>query len=290
MVHLCMRLFTIVVLLLSYLTSFGQDEKFPQTITAGAEFRPIFPAAFLNTGEQSVSNNSFSVNLAPKFGFSAGMTVRYGFHKRFALETGINYIQRSYNLSIKRDSVAPFGVNPASPAFNSKTDFTIIGYEHPIKLLFFVQLAEKFYMNAAGGLQLTFFPSDIFTTNEESNTNGQYFRHYSTRLGFDGKPGNDGFIHGGGILNLGMEYRTEKAGYFYLGGTYHVPFANIYRSRFEYTDENNPTPASEQVQQIYLNGSYLTFDIRYFFTSQNIVRKEKKKRNRKTKKNKSEEQ
>lgn len=285
MVHLRMRFLLLICLWLGWLNAVAQDDKFPQTITAGAEFRPIFPAAFLNTGEQSVQNNSFGISVSPKFGFSAGMTVRYGFHKRFALETGISFVQRNYDLNIKRDSVAPAGINPGSPAFDSKTDFTIVGYEHPIKLLFFVQVAERLFLNSAAGLQLTFFPSDIFTTNEETNNNGQAFRHYSARLGFDGKPGNDGFIHGGGILNLGMEYRTKKAGNFYIGGTYHVPFADIYRSRFEYTDENNPTPVNEQVQELYLNGSYLTFDIRYFFHSQAIPKREKKKkkkRNRKT--------
>jgi hypothetical protein len=280
MVHLCMRWLFLIIALGLWLNSWAQDDKFPQTITAGVEFRPIFPAAFLNTGEQSVANNSYSIVVAPTFGFSAGMTVRYGFHKRFALETGINFVQRNYNLSIRRDSVGPSGINPVSPRFDSKTDFTIVGYEHPIKLLFFVQVAERIFLNSAAGLQLTFFPSDIFTTNEESNDNGQAFRHYSARLGFDGKPGNDGFIHGGGILNLGMEYRTKKAGSFYLGGTYHVPFADVYRSRFEYSDENNPLPANEQVQQVFLNGSYLTFDIRYFFHSQAIPKRTKKKKNK----------
>lgn len=266
------------------LNGFAQDEKFPQTITAGVEFRPIFPAAFLNTGDQSVANDSYRINVSPKFGFSAGMTVRYGFHKRFALETGINFVQRNYDLNIRRDSVAPIGINPGSSAFNSNTDFTIIGYEHPIKLLFFVQLSERFYMNAAAGFQFTFLPSDIYTTNEESNDDGQVFQHYSERIGIDGKIqglNNDGFIHAGGMLNLGMEYRTKKSGYFYLGGTYHVPFSNVYRSRFEYTDLNSPVPINDQVQEIFLNGSYLTFDIRYFFHSQPLVKKDKKKKRKK---------
>jgi hypothetical protein len=129
-----------------------------------------------------------------------------------------------------------------------------------------------------------FFPSDIYTTNEQSENELQYFEHYGARLGFDGKRGQDGFIHGGGMLNLGMEYRTKKAGFFYLGGTYHVPFADIYSSRFLYTDESNPVPIDERVQEISLNGSYLTFDIRYFFHSQPLNKREKKKKNRKTKK------
>ena len=139
---------------------------------------PIFPIDFLNTGSQEVSNNNFSVGVAPKFSFSAGMIIRYGFHKRFALETGLNFVQRNYDLNVRRDSVAAFGTNPASPTFSSATDFTIIGYEHPIKLLFFVQVSEAIYLNAAAGLQLTFFPSDIYTTNEDKSNELQSFEHY----------------------------------------------------------------------------------------------------------------
>jgi hypothetical protein len=94
------------------------------------------------------------------------------------------------------------------------------------------------------------------------------------RLGFDGEPGADGFITGGAIANLGMEYRTKKAGYFYLGATYQVPFAPIYRSKFQYLEDNY----ASEVQGIFLNGSYLTFDVCYFFHSKPIIKKAKKKR------------
>ncbi|MCF8276414.1 MAG: outer membrane beta-barrel protein [Flavobacteriales bacterium] len=268
------KVLVFICLLVGVLNSQAQDEKFPQTLTAGFEFRPIFPVDFLKTGSQSTSNADFSVLVAPKFSFSAGMTIRYGFSKRLALETGINFVQRNYNLTIHRDATSGDGINPGSPEFKSKTDFTIVGYEHPIKLLVFVRLAERVFMNAAGGFQLTFFPSDIFTSDRENNPSDQYFKHSSLRLGFDGKPGPDGFIHGGAIANLGAEYRTKKAGYFYLGATYHVPFANIYQSKFQYLDESINYASS--VQGIALNGSYLTFDVRYFFNSQPLVKKDRK--------------
>ena len=255
---------------------FSQDSKFPQTLTAGVEFRPIFPAAFLKTGDQTVANDEYNVLVSPKFGFSAGMVVRYGFHKRFALETGLSFVQRNYNLTIHRDEeiLSPI---VTKPAYDSQTDFTIVGYEHPIKLLVFVKLSERFYMNAAAGFQFTFFPSDIFTTDEDDVPTDQYHKHSSLRLGFDGKPGSDGFIHGGAIVNLGWEYRTKKIGFFYLGATYQIPFADIYRSKFQYLEDNY----SSEVQGIELNGSYLTFDVRYFFHSKPIVRKKRKKKSKK---------
>ncbi len=260
-----------IILCMTGLLGWAQEKENTQILTAGVEFRPIFPVDFLKTGKQLVSNDDFSISVSPKFSFSAGMVIRYGFHKRFALETGLNFVQRNYDLTIQRDSIAGA---PGRTGYNSKTDFTIIGYEHPIKLLVFVQLSERIYMNAAAGFQLTFFPSDIFTSDENSSGTDQHFKHSSLRLGFDGKPGNDGFIHGGAIANLGFEYRTKKIGFFYLGATYHVPFADVYSSKFGYFEDGYASAA----QEVRLNGSYLTFDIRYFFHSKPLVSKERKKK------------
>lgn len=219
-------------------------------LTAGIQFQPIFPVTFLNTADQEVSNSQGTVTtlLSPKFSFSAGMVVRWGFHKRLSLETGINFVQRNYDVTLSTDT------------FSGTSDFRIIGYEHPIKLLVFVRLADKLFMNAAAGVQMTFFPSDIFTSDT-------YFRHSGLRLGAGQ------FLHGGGIANLGLEYRTKQAGYFYFGATYHVAFGDIYRSKFQYISNNTQSEA----MPIWLNGSYLTFDVRYFFNTPPLERKDKKK-------------
>jgi hypothetical protein len=225
-------------------------------LTAGIQFQPIFPVSFLNTADQEVSTAAGDIKtlLSPKFSYSAGMVIRWGFHKRLSLETGINFVQRNYDVTISTDT------------FSGLSDFSIIGYEHPIKLLVFVRLAENFYLNAAAGVQLNFFPSDIFTSDT-------YFKHSGLRLGFDN------FLHGGGIANLGGEYRTKKAGYFYFGATYHVGFSDIYRSKFQYISNN----VGSDAMPIWLNGSYLTFDVRYFFHSQPLEKKEGRKK-RKTRK------
>lgn len=252
-------LFVVVVMFVGMVPAMAQKN----VLTAGIQFQPIFPVSFLNTADQEVNNSQGTVNvlLSPTFSFSAGMVIRWGFHKRLSLETGINYVQRNYDLTFKTDT------------FTGKSDFSIISYEHPIKLLVFVRLTDQLYMNAAGGVQLTFFPSDIFTSDT-------YFKHSGLRLGAGQ------FLHGGGIANLGMEYRTKKAGYFYFGATYHVAFGDIYRSKFQYTSDG----VNSEAMPLWLNGSYLTFDIRYFFHSQPLVKKEgKKKKTRKERLNDAEE-
>jgi hypothetical protein len=235
------------VVILAWQPVLGQQN----VLTAGIQFQPIFPVSFLNTADQEVRDSQGKVTtlLSPQFSFSAGMVVRWGFHKRLSLETGINFVQRNYNLTLSTDT------------FSGTSDFRIIGYEIPVKVLVFVPLAKNLYMNAAGGLQMTFYPSDIFTSDT-------YFRHSGLRLGAGQ------FLHGGGIANLGLEYRTEKAGYFYLGATYHVGFGDIYRSKFQYLSNNTESEA----MTVIINGSYLTFDVRYFFYSHPIQKKEGKKR------------
>jgi hypothetical protein len=67
------------------------------------------------------------------------------------------------------------------------------------------------------------------------------------------------------IANLGWELRTEHAGYFYLGASYHNPFSDIYLTRMEY--ENSST---HEVVEVPLSGTYFTLDLRYFFPEEPV--------------------
>lgn len=211
----------------------------------------------LNTGPQtnavsdSLGTDLYSATLTPEFGFTAGMVIRYGFTKMISIETGINYVQRKYSLS----------VGPEGQKQNSA--FTIVGYEIPVQAMFFVRLADRFYMDAGAGLQLDIFPSDVYTSDTS-------FRHYGARTSI---------FNGGAIANLGWEYRTKKIGFFYLGASYHIPFTDIYTSRVAHVVNNVPQVAT----QFGLNGSYLTFDVRYFFHEFPIPQRKKGKKKGKEK-------
>jgi len=69
-----------------------------------------------------------------------------------------------------------------------------------------------------------------------------------------------GKVQGALETNLGFEYRTKKFGYFYLGASYHLPFAPIttFAMSYEY-------PPGNVVSIANVRGSYMTIDIRYFF-------------------------
>jgi hypothetical protein len=149
--------------------------------------------------------------------------------------------------------------------YQKDTAFRIIGYELPLMALVFIPLSKKFYMNAAVGIQVTAYPSDVQTNVQTGDT---AFISFSSRTSL---------INGGGIANLGWEYRTENSGYIYLGATYHLPFKYIYDTAVK--REKQGTDAFVFGK---LNGSYLTLDIRYLFPEFPLP--ERRKRSKRSKK------
>lgn len=211
-------------------------------ITVGIQYKPVFTVDFLNTADETVSQNGVTFSVGLHSGFAAGMVIRRGITDTYSIEGGINYIKRTYSMKI------------AEGNFSGESTFRIIGYEIPLSGLVYIRLSEKFYMNVSLGIAADMFASD-------ATTSGSYFKTYSLRKS----------VFNAGVLgNLGWEYRTEKSGYFYLGASYHNPFSAIYLSRLEY-DYNSKNEAVE----IPLSGTYLTLDLRYFF-HENPAKKKKK--------------
>lgn len=200
--------------------------------TVGFQVKPIFPLSFVNTGSQTVIQNNVHFDLTLNSGFSGGMMIRRPFTDLLAFEAGINYVKRKYDLKIKDGN------------FNDESQFRIIGYEIPVSLLVYIQLGEKFFMNASMGYSLDMFASDV-------TSHDLYYIQYSSRKSL---------FQSAVLANIGWEYRTEKSGYFYLGGSYHRPFSSIYSTRIKYTGNGK----SEDTNT-FLFGNYLTLDLRYFF-------------------------
>ena len=104
-------------------------------------------------------------------------------------------------------------------------------------------------MNTALGAALTLFPSDVRTyepidANERFQQEGAYRSKFQASM----------------LANLGFEYRTKEKGTFYLGSSYHLPFAPIMTFAMSYEFDQNKIAAIDNIR-----GSYLTVDLRYYF-------------------------
>ncbi|TAL62966.1 MAG: hypothetical protein EPN85_01230 [Bacteroidetes bacterium] len=225
-----------------YLSPLSAQENI---FTAGFQYKPIFPSAFFSSDIKSISQNGIDFSISQKMGYSAGMVLRRGFTKQFSFETGINFTKRNFDLSITDTS------------FTGSSDFKIIGYEIPVQGMIFLRMADKIYANSSLGMSMDMYPSNIATRDT-------YFRHSSKR---------HSVFQFAALANMGIEYRTEKSGYFYLGASYHLPLSYFYESSILY----EPTKV---ISRLKLSGSFLTLDFRYYFHEDPIKHKKKKPKDR----------
>ena len=90
------------------------------TTQFGFCYRPIFSSNYFRTGPKDFDDNKISYTLSQSSGYSTGALIRRGVTKKLTIESGILYVKRNYDLTL-RDTT-----------FNSQSDFSIIGYEIPI--------------------------------------------------------------------------------------------------------------------------------------------------------------
>ena len=212
----------------------------------GLKVSPIFPTAFIGEKTLSLSEENDQVirmntTITQKVGYSFGGTVRAGLTKFISLETGINYNQRSFDIEM----------DLPDSSINASNDMSFVSYDIPINALFYIKLAEEWYINASLGVAFTFAPSDIGVLTSPQKKH--IFRHAGL---VDKKVGAE--LN----ANLGFEFRTRKNGFFYIGGSARIPFKPLFEFYMQY---NYTSSAVQQIVHAPIDGSYLSLDFKYFF-------------------------
>jgi len=214
-----------------------KKERFPSYF--GFQVRPVFPTRYIGQSDVTLSKNEFTTTVSQKTGYSFGGTVRAGLTRLLAFETGINFTQRHYAISM---SVADSGVY----ATNS---FAFVTYDVPVNALVYIQLSDKFYMNTSLGAALTFKPSSIGVVTLPGGANT--FTH-------------TGAVTSKGAVdfnaNVGFEFRTEKSGFFYLGGSARIPFQPLFYLVAQYKYEGYKNNLYGEI-----DGTFFAIDFKYFF-------------------------
>lgn len=254
-----MRLICVIVLCFYSLWGSAQrrGDEDERLFTAGFQFRPIVSNKFLGAGEQTTTDRIFTSTIKPRLGYSFGMVIRRGFTRTISIETGINYFKRNYTLLCRDDSLR----------ISDESKFGMVTYEIPIQLLVYVRLGNRFYMNNSFGVSINWFASDVHSLG-----NNQQFSHrsYLNRVIFNPAL----------LANVGFEYRTKKAGFFYIGASLDRPFTYFTTSVVQYD-----LPGTRDYRTVTrLTAATLTLDLRYFFHEQpvkkkaNVARKKKEER------------
>lgn len=219
----------------------AKRDRFPSYF--GIVASPIIPNNFIGdvrTNMQDSSGN-FQASYNHKVGFTFGGIVRIGVTKTISIETGLSQVRRNYSV----DASVP------DSNFTGSQRLAFVNYDLPINGLFYVQLSEKWFMNAAIGFSITHYPSDSRDTIRFDPKNIVSVEARRTaRTYFAANAG------------LGFEYRTEKSGTFYLGGGAKVPLKDPFYGVAIYSTSSIGT---KTVAYSPISAGYFTFDIRYFF-------------------------
>ncbi|MCW5898924.1 MAG: hypothetical protein KIT10_06605 [Flavobacteriales bacterium] len=202
--------------------------------TVGLQLKPVIPFQFFDP-LTTVEAPSLRGSIELTGGLAYGMSIRVGLTNTVSLETGIAQITRRYQFSVANDTTGYLGSDRVR----------YVGYEVPVMGLVYIRLGERSWMNAALGFAMDMYPSDAQRDVEEGRI--YIFRRNWAQTGIIG--------------NMGVEYRTEKSGTFYLGATYHRPFNDMALADFTWYGTNFFPYNMRTV----LDGSYLTADLRYYF-------------------------
>lgn len=203
--------------------------------TFGMQLKPVIPLEVfdpLTTLEAPMLQGTVELT----GGFAFGMSVRVGITNSVSLETGIGQIQRRYDFGLVNDT----------SGYTDGDKVRYVGYEIPLTGLVYIRLGERTWMNAALGFSLDMYPSDAQKDIAEGRI--YMFRQNWAQFGVLG--------------NMGLEYRTDRSGTFYLGGTFHRPFNDMATVDLTYYDIASFYPYR---MRTVLDGSYLTLDLRYYF-------------------------
>jgi hypothetical protein len=238
-----------IIFIICFYFAFNAKSQENKT-TFGLQYKPIIPNAYFNADDlnksytitQNLYTSIYSFNLSPKYSNSFGMVIRQQINKTFSLESGLNYTQRNFRLSISNKNL-------------DISDFTTFGmrsYEFPIQLLTYVRASENWYLNITFGISHNVLASDIFSYGEEKND--FFFQNTYRRSGG----------YSALLANVGVEYRTESKGYYYFGTSLHRPWKAIGRIYPEYDDQNGNNIEDKEFYFDML-GNFVTIDFRYFF-------------------------
>jgi hypothetical protein len=202
--------------------------------TVGIQVKPVVPLSFFDP-VVPLEKGALRGHVTLTGGYAFGMSVRVGLTNTISLETGILQIQRNYRYALLNDT----------SGYADSAAFRYVGYEIPLTALANIRLGERMWMNAAIGFSLDAYPSDV----QKDVERGRIYVYRNNWAQF------------GALANLGVEYRSERSGYFYLGGSFHRPFGSIAVADLTYY---GPTFFPYTVRGE-LDGGYLTLDVRYYF-------------------------
>jgi hypothetical protein len=233
--------YTLLLLLLFSHTVFSQKEnKFGVPNYFGFQTRMIIPSDAIGPNSLTLTKDFFTTTIEQQVGYTFGGVVRLGLSELISIETGLNYVQRHFGISMTQ----------TDSALTAYRNMSFIQYDIPVSAVINVKLTKELFANASLGLALENKPSSVGIITDPR--------------------GKHEFLHQGVVdihkkmsfdltSSVGFEYRTKKSGVFYVGGSARVAMAPVFLlvAKYRYVNDSRVVYGN-------VNGSYLSVDLKYF--------------------------
>ncbi|WP_300659864.1 hypothetical protein [Fluviicola sp.] len=225
--------------------SYGQKrkvkkERFPSYF--GIVASPVIPNNFIGAVHTEIQdeNKIMTADFHNKWGYTFGATIRIGLSKSISIETGISQVRRIYDV----------GVSIPDSNLYARQKLAFINYDIPLNALFYVKLTEQWYMDASLGVSITHYPSDVQDSMHPTPKKTVFVQGRRTESTY--------FAMNAGI---GFEYRTPKAGTFFLGFGAKVP---LKQPLFGVAILRQSGTGTQFFIYKPITAGYFTIDFRYF--------------------------
>lgn len=235
-----MRVIIIILFLLPFSLFSQKENKFGVPNYFGFQTRMIIPSNTIGPNALTLTNDYFTTTIQQQVGYTFGGVVRLGLSELISIETGLNYVQRIYGITMQRTDSNIVAHNTMH----------FIQYDIPLAAVINVKLSKVVFANASLGIALQNKPSNVGIIDHP------YGIHEFFHLGIVD-------IHKKNALDLtastGFEFRTKKSGVFYIGGTARVAMSPVFQfvGKYKYVNDARVVYGN-------MNGSYLSVDFKYF--------------------------
>lgn len=232
---------TVLLFVVGLSTTLAQSHRVKAKNYFGIQFKPLIPLGLVGDKAFTIKNDNFESKISPIFGYSYGGIVRVGMTELLSIETGLNYTKRRYKAEY----------NVLDSNLTASDDIGFVSFDIPLNLLVYVKLGNQLYMNVSGGASVNYNPSNIRSHITPDEFKQDIFI-------FEGRRYNFFDFHAN--IEVGFEYRTERAGSFYLGMAGRIPFTKSLAIATEYRYDTH-----SQVARGDITGATFAFNLKYFF-------------------------
>lgn len=218
----------------------SEFEKFPTTFAL--QLRGLANNRVLEGSLIEMNNDTVLSSIGMRNGFSFGGIIRRQYTDNLGIELGLIHNKRYFDLS--------GSILDTNATYSG--DFAFTNYEIPIMGLAFVKFSERLFANVGLGFSTLYKPSGVQVKLVDQDAK----RAFS----FEGNAFNKFSFNVN--AQVGLEYRTERKGTFYLGGSASIPTSPLFAYIVVY---ESPKQGIRTDQGVYIRSPFFTLDLRYYF-------------------------